>query len=155
MVIKNKPHASKFYGASVAGPVFKEISDRLYTLFVRQDEHYYTAGSLRDTTYGVYAGAKQDVHYVMNKLRLGLTRTKDEAEFVTVVSRGTKAAVTPLNIAKGQMPSLKGLALKDAVQLCENIGLKLAVTGRGKVVSQSIGAGGPVAKGQLINIELR
>ena len=34
VVIKNKPHAALFYGASVAGPVFKEIADRLVTLNV-------------------------------------------------------------------------------------------------------------------------
>ncbi len=32
VVIKNKPHAALIYGASVAGPVFKEIADRLVTL---------------------------------------------------------------------------------------------------------------------------
>ena len=32
VVIVNKPFAKLFYGASVAGPVFKEIADRLYTM---------------------------------------------------------------------------------------------------------------------------
>jgi cell division protein FtsI (penicillin-binding protein 3) len=32
VVIKNKPYAKKFYGAAVAGPVFKEISDKLYAM---------------------------------------------------------------------------------------------------------------------------
>src|SRR5690606_8896894 len=32
VVIRNKPFAKKFYGASVAGPVFKEIADKLYAL---------------------------------------------------------------------------------------------------------------------------
>ncbi len=30
VVIKNKPFAKQFYGASVAGPVFKEIADKLF-----------------------------------------------------------------------------------------------------------------------------
>ena len=38
VVIKNKPHAAIFYGASVAGPVFKEIADRLITLNAPQPD---------------------------------------------------------------------------------------------------------------------
>jgi cell division protein FtsI (penicillin-binding protein 3) len=43
VVIKNKPHAAVFYGGSVAGPVFKDISDRLYTTYVRQANFQYSA----------------------------------------------------------------------------------------------------------------
>ena len=44
VVIKNKPHAPIFYGALVAGPVFKEIADRLYTMFVKTNMQYASAG---------------------------------------------------------------------------------------------------------------
>ena len=57
-------------------------------------------------------------------------------------------------INDGSMPQLKGLGLKDAVYLCENIGLKLNVKGKGRVEDQSIAAGTPIAKGQIINISL-
>ena len=52
------------------------------------------------------------------------------------------------------MPQLKGMGLKDAVFLCENIGLKLNIKGKGRVEDQSIAAGTPIAKGQIINILL-
>ena len=52
------------------------------------------------------------------------------------------------------MPQLKGMGLKDAVYLCENVGLKLNVKGKGRVEDQSITAGTPIAKGQIINISL-
>ena len=52
------------------------------------------------------------------------------------------------------MPVLTGLGLKDAVYLCENLGLKINVKGKGKVEDQSIEAGSPIAKGQIINISL-
>ena len=47
VVIKNKPHAKKYYGGAVAGPVFKEIADKLYALnaedwFLCCDECYQT-----------------------------------------------------------------------------------------------------------------
>ena len=52
------------------------------------------------------------------------------------------------------MPLLKGMGLKDVVYLCENLGLKVQVQGKGKVVAQSILPGQQFAKGQLVNIAL-
>src|SRR5678816_1412876 len=49
VVIKNKPFAKKFYGASVAGPVFKEISDKLYAMTARE-ENYSSNALARDSS---------------------------------------------------------------------------------------------------------
>jgi cell division protein FtsI (penicillin-binding protein 3) len=40
VVIKNKPFAKKFYGADVAGPVFKEVADRLMSSSIDEGLHY-------------------------------------------------------------------------------------------------------------------
>src|SRR4029078_9160491 len=39
VVIKNKPFAKKYYGAVIAGPVFKEIADKLYALNAAKDKN--------------------------------------------------------------------------------------------------------------------
>ena len=52
------------------------------------------------------------------------------------------------------MPHLVGMGLKDVVYLCENMGLKVMIKGKGKVTVQSILPGQIFAKGQLINLEL-
>ena len=52
------------------------------------------------------------------------------------------------------MPELKGMGLKDAVYICENMGLRLNVRGKGKVGTQSIVAGQTINKGQLVQLEL-
>jgi cell division protein FtsI (penicillin-binding protein 3) len=155
VVVKNKPHAAKFYGAAVAGPVFKEISDRLYTLYVKQNDTYYTAASQKDTSWFQYAGYTNEVKQVFSKLKMSYATPTKETDVVSVISQNGKAALYNINVQQKQMPMLKGLGLKDAVAVCENIGLKVAVTGKGKVVSQSVQAGNPIAKGQLINIELK
>jgi cell division protein FtsI (penicillin-binding protein 3) len=46
------------------------------------------------------------------------------------------------------------MGLKDAIQLLENRGLIVTVTGRGKVVNQSLAAGTACKKGQHISIIL-
>jgi cell division protein FtsI (penicillin-binding protein 3) len=63
VVIKNKPHAAKFYGALVAGPVFKEISDQLFTLKITQQKNYlqYAAYKTTDSSTFSYAGYTKDL----------------------------------------------------------------------------------------------
>jgi cell division protein FtsI (penicillin-binding protein 3) len=46
------------------------------------------------------------------------------------------------------------MGLKDAVYMAENKGLKVTVTGRGRVISQSLPAGATFKKGQAITLFL-
>jgi cell division protein FtsI (penicillin-binding protein 3) len=46
------------------------------------------------------------------------------------------------------------MGLKDAVYLLENKGLKVAASGRGKVMNQSLVAGTNFNKGQTISLAL-
>jgi cell division protein FtsI (penicillin-binding protein 3) len=52
------------------------------------------------------------------------------------------------------IPDLKGLGLKDAIYLLENLGLKVNAGGKGKVMYQSLIAGTNFNRGQAINIQL-
>jgi cell division protein FtsI (penicillin-binding protein 3) len=68
--------------------------------------------------------------------------------------QASTAVLTKQEIKLKQMPSLTGMGLKDVVYLCENLGLKVNVRGKGKVVVQSINAGQNISRGQSINIQL-
>jgi cell division protein FtsI (penicillin-binding protein 3) len=59
-----------------------------------------------------------------------------------------------LNTAKQVMPNVKGMGLKDAIYLLENMDLKVVAKGIGKVNVQSVNAGSPIQNGQLITLEL-
>ena len=58
------------------------------------------------------------------------------------------------NTSATGMPDVTGMGLKDAVYLLENKGLKIAVQGKGKVISQSIPPTMNFVKGQSINLFL-
>ncbi|HEX6915363.1 MAG TPA: penicillin-binding protein [Chitinophagaceae bacterium] len=153
VVIKNKPHAAKFYGASVAGPVFREISDRLYTLYVKQ-EGLLKITAQRDSARFEYAGASADVKEIFSRLQLNYADQPGESELVMVSGSQVKPVITAVNLKRETVPSLRGLTLKDAVSICENIGLKVAVQGKGRVVSQSLEPGSNPVKGKFITIRL-
>lgn len=153
VVIKNKPFAKLFFGASVAGPVFKEIAERLYTLYVNNGAQY--VATVHDSSNYVYSGMKQDVKKVLTTIGVKYNDSvTNNTPWAAVSKSMDKPVVTAEYVSEKTMPSLTGMTLKDAVYICENIGLKVKVKGKGKVISQSLLAGENVSTGQLINIQL-
>jgi len=49
---------------------------------------------------------------------------------------------------------VRGMGLKDALNLLENMGLKVSVKGKGKVAVQSISPGTQLARGVTVVLEL-
>ena len=155
VVIKNKPHAAIFYGAAVAGPVFKEIADRLYTTYVRQINYAITTPLKPDSNNFSFMGLKQDVRKVIKAVQLNNNDNDANPEAIVSLSGNNKAtSINERSMGTSYMPSLRGLGLKDAVVLCEGMGLTVKIKGRGKVTDQSISAGQSIARGQLITVEL-
>ena len=72
------------------------------------------------------------------------------------VKNNTATLQQPVDTANGGniIPSVVGMGLKDAVYMSENKGLKVTVTGRGRVISQSLPAGTTFKKGQAITLFL-
>ena len=155
VVIKNKPHALFFYGAAVAGPVFKEIADKIYALKVtRSNELQYSTFNRNDSAWYNYAGYTKDIKQVTAQLQMPVTETAGTSNYSRMYKQGTGSVVSTQNISSKLMPSLAGMGLKDAVYLCENLGLKVTISGKGKVAGQSIVAGQGIRRGQLITIQL-
>lgn len=155
VVIKNKPHALIHFGADVAGPVFKEIADRLYSTYIRQGNGVTVQQKKTDSSAFSFAGRKKELALISSTLQMKYADSTNRTDEWTNVSGINATVILSQKIVDTKsMPELKGMALKDVVYLCENMGLKVNVRGRGKVAGQSIVAGQPVAKGQLISIEL-
>jgi len=58
-------------------------------------------------------------------------------------------------VAKGTMPDVCGMGLKDAIYLLEQQGLNVIVNGKGTVIKQSINPGLQISKGMPVVIELK
>jgi cell division protein FtsI (penicillin-binding protein 3) len=55
----------------------------------------------------------------------------------------------------GIVPNVIGMGAKDAVYLLESSGLRVSISGTGKVVSQSIRGGSKINKGQSVSLILK
>ena len=153
VVVKNKPHAAVFYGAAVAGPVFKEIADQVYSLKVNQQHNNVNSFKKSDSSKYSYAGYTNDIKTVVSQLDIN-AKVLGTGNYSRMYKQNVDTVLSTQNISLKKMPALTGMGLKDAVYLCENLGLKVMIKGRGKVDGQSISEGVNISKGQIVNIQL-
>lgn len=60
----------------------------------------------------------------------------------------------PQETPEGIMPEVRGLTIRDAVYMLENMGLKVKFSGYGKVISQSIPHGARIRNGLTVVLNL-
>jgi len=156
VVIVNKPHAPVHVGAKVAGPVFKEVSDKLYAMYVKQQQptQYATVAAGKDSIPYSYTGAQYEMKKIMASIGVQYGDAGGNAEWATVNKGATRPIVSGAQVSDNAMPQLTGMSMKDAVYVCENMGLRVNIKGRGKVSSQSINAGQAINKGAQVQIIL-
>ncbi|HEY0298862.1 MAG TPA: penicillin-binding protein [Arachidicoccus sp.] len=158
--IVNSPHSHIYYGAAVAGPVFKEIAERLYTLYVRRNNQlqYAALDSLKpEKSIYNYIGSSTELETFANNFGIKYSgNVSSNIPWATLSSDSSSAnKLIPQVLASGKaMPNLSGMGLKDALYLCESLGLKVNVKGVGRVAQQSLASGVAVENGQRINISL-
>jgi cell division protein FtsI (penicillin-binding protein 3) len=156
VVVKNKPFARKYYGAMVAGPVFREIADKL--MAVSADKNEMAQGKTftpkPDSSAYYFSGYTASVKEVFNTLQFTYHDSAGQNEWSRVYPYQYRPVINQQPIASKVMPDLKGMGLKDALYLLENMNLKVLVKGRGRVVSQSVGPGLAYSKNQPVVIQL-
>jgi cell division protein FtsI (penicillin-binding protein 3) len=156
VVIKNKPFAAKYYGGTVAGPVFREIADKLFALEAQQLPVQTVSLPKPDSSKFRYAGANEKMKTVMQTLSLPYKDSSAQKEWAVLEADENYRSVVKALDAKnsGQIPDLKGMGLRDALFLLEERKLKVQVKGKGKVISQSLAPGSMIQPKQTITIEL-
>lgn len=156
VVIKNKPFAAKYYGGTVAGPVFREIADKLFALQAQQIPVQTAALPSPDSSRFRYAGSGEKVKTVFQTLSLQYQDSLSTKQWAVVEPDENYRSVLRAMDTKssGQMPDLKGMGLRDALFLLEERKLKVLVKGKGKVTGQSLPPGTSIQPKQTITIEL-
>ena len=123
-------------GGLMAGSVFSEIAERVFAKHLAQD-----LKEAKDSTAilipDVKNGNVADARYILDKIK------------ANPVNLGEEKKQDPKRV-----PNVIGMGAKDAVYLLESAGLKVQLSGMGKVKSQSIPAGNTLHKGKTIQLRL-
>lgn len=153
VVIKNKPHVVKYFGGAVAAPVFREIADKLYAES-KEDQLLYIAKVATDSNNYIWSGYSSDVKNILNNMQVKYTDSAANEKWGYVYNNNYTPAMKALAVTEQVVPDVKGMGLKDALYLLENMNVKVQIKGRGKIVSQSVASGLAINKGQTIVLEL-
>ncbi|MFA5327091.1 MAG: penicillin-binding transpeptidase domain-containing protein [Prolixibacteraceae bacterium] len=141
----------KFYGGSVAGPVFRGIADKVYASYLEP-----AADSI--PPYNeiplVKPGLRDDVVLLEKDLGFKIQEENMTADQVEVTNDTMTVFVKGVNETPGTVPDVIGMGANDAVYLLEKSGLKTEIKGFGRVFHQSPVPGTSCVDGDLVTLEL-
>lgn len=154
IVVINAPSNGIYYGSSVAGPVFREIADKIYAGNTQMHLPINNTDSLTAEHFKKSSsGYAQDFAGIFESLEIE-NQIPEDADWIKTVPDKDKVEISAVKINNSLVPSVRGMGLRDAIYLLENVGMEVVVTGRGKVTYQSITPGTQVRKGARIMLEL-
>ena len=158
VVIKNKPFAKKYLGALVAGPVFREVADKLMSMEpLRSDSTQWAANTWllkKDSSAYYYSGGTEEIKKIMYSLSIPYTDSSRNKNWSGIYGEKDQPLVKAKNDEPHRVPDVKGMGLKDALYLLESAKFQVVTKGSGKVKQQSITPGTIVSKSQKLILEL-
>jgi len=155
IVVINNPTEGKYYGGDVAGPVFLEIAQNLYSYDINLNKAQYVEVTKNITKRPTFLNvASTDIVTIYNTLNIALVNDEISSNWVEPNLAGNKINLKAKETEPGTVPNLKGLSLSDALYLCENMGLKVESKGVGNIYRQNPEPGTPLRKVSKVYIDL-
>lgn len=142
-------------GGGMAGMVFKNIAEQTYVRKVQLTVDDCKIDSTLQKEPMLKNGNLAHSHTVLTSLDFPLESPEEKAEWVKVTQDSTSFQLQAMTLNETLIPDVHGMGARDAVYLLEKSGLRINLTGAGKVVSQSFRPGQKLIKGTTITITLR
>jgi stage V sporulation protein D (sporulation-specific penicillin-binding protein) len=168
LVSIDEPDPSNYYGGQIAAPVAQHLFYDIFNyLDIKSDasSEDVTKSMLKDVVVPEVRGLKKaDAEKILKDKNL-VAESDSNGDYIEdmnpkpgyTVKEGTKIILytgnTPNYNKVVVVPDVTGLGTQKAVQVFNNIGLKVKIDGSGMVSDQSIDPGKEVQKGTVIDIE--
>jgi cell division protein FtsI (penicillin-binding protein 3) len=162
IVVVSAPTGDSYYGGAVAGPVFKDVADKVYStsLDIHEEINKNTT-QIAINVPKTKDGSEEEISTALSVLRIN-SKTEETKFSSSWVSTSTKNDTTIKIIYKrteeylsnGVIPNIIGMTGKDVLYLLENKGIRVQLVGNGAVIKQSLRPGTPYTKGTLIKVKL-
>ena len=146
IVVVSTKSRDLYYGSHVAGPIFREVADKVYAGSINIHDPINNEEADKENP-KFFAAHHEDLDALKEVFNISFGNV--DAEF-SVIDNGK---INYRDI-KESMPNLIGLGLRDAIYVMENLGLSVNYEGNGKVVKQSLKEGSKLTKGTTVKIKL-
>uniref|UniRef100_UPI003216ED1B penicillin-binding protein n=1 Tax=uncultured Draconibacterium sp. TaxID=1573823 RepID=UPI003216ED1B len=153
LIVTFKRPRNSIYGAAVAGPVFKEISEKVFAGQVLK-------GALEEEEKeneaipAIKPGQSDEILRLAEQLQLKNVEGNPGSKMATVSIAENKVVLSNKEIPAGTVPDVRGMGASNAIYLMENAGLKVKINGVGKVKEQSLKPGSKYRTGQTVYLAL-
>lgn len=144
-----------YYGASLAGPVFRAIADRVYARNISwQTPLSATHDKVKERPMPK-SGQADQIRRVTRRFDVPYSAMHGEMwqQTIRLDTAGYELSSLP-DARTGMVPQVVGMGLKDALYLLEREGLRVTFTGVGYIQKQSLPAGSAAKRGALIILQL-
>ena len=154
------PSNDVYYGGLVAGPIFKQIADRVFAteldIHAPVNNSTVSANEAPSVKYGLLRPTLAAADLLHQNI--GGKGTTANASYVKVDNTDNKLqahAEDPENILKsGIMPDLRGMTGADALFILENNNVRVRLRGAGSVIHQSIAPGTKIPATREVILDL-
>ena len=143
-------------GGLQAGSVFSRIAERVYAKHLYRD-----LAHAKDSTAilmpDIKNGDIKEAAYVLQALNVSNNGSSLKGEgpiWGKAQTSANYATFEKVKKSKSLIPNVRGMGAKDAVYLLESMGLKVHLTGVGRVTAQNMTPGSSFKKGQTITLTL-
>jgi cell division protein FtsI (penicillin-binding protein 3) len=153
IVVVNAPSNGVYYGNIVAGSVFREISDKVYSTSFFKDFKAENNEERIASAPEAGNGYRSDINEVFGELDIHYKRTSKD-DWVATRESGDTIRLIGVNVKKGLVPDVRGMSLRDAIYLLENSGLRVRYSGKGRVLRQSPEHGARVWEGSVVSLDM-
>lgn len=145
VVIINNPKSGRYSGSQIAAPIFKNISDRIYSTHIKVQPALQTA-SLPQVP-GILKGDLDKTKWVLNEIGISSQLLQDSTtknghptltgRYIDPTKEAHSVKLKPVRIEENTLPDLRGMGLRDALKLLSDLGIKVSYSGYGRVSEQA------------------
>jgi cell division protein FtsI (penicillin-binding protein 3) len=153
IVVVSAPSNAVYYGNLVAGPIFKEISDKVYSTSFFRDYVTLEKDGKKYSAPDAGNGYRDDISEVLRSFDIKYRRTSSDT-WVATRESGDTIRLASVNTDHGLVPDVRGMTLRDAMYLLENSGLRVQFSGKGRVKRQSPEHGAKIYEGSTVVLDL-
>lgn len=160
IVVISAPTGDSYYGGAVAGPVFKDVADKVYSTSLEiHKEINPIQAQLAFKVPATKNGSQEELQTVLTALKIPVKAKNESAEWVAAspvdsMSVNLMTSTVETTLKQGIVPNLTGMSARDAIYLLENRGMRVRLLGSGAVSKQSLPAGTTFKRGTEIVLQL-
>ncbi|HPG33554.1 MAG: transpeptidase family protein [Lentimicrobiaceae bacterium] len=152
IVVINNPSKGVYYGGSIAGPVFRDVANKVYA--TRLDPSIKKTDSIPVQIPVYAAGNAHEIELILKEFNVQWTGDAQQYDYAAMTGTDSTIKISPRPVMDAKTPDVTGMGARDATYLLESAGLKVQIRGKGQVKRQSVPAGTKARKGSNCIIEL-